>query len=226
MNTNDLIENLGRGLEPIAPLWRPSTRAAAWSLGAAFYVGILVVGMSVGKSGTAGAGTGYWVSQIAAVVMGLLASRAAFASVVPGSSKRAWLWAVLAAVVWLGTLAFASPWDFDWATVLGATHEWLCVGFIVIGGVPLMWVLAVMLRRGAPLTPGATAAFAALAVAGLANVGACLSLPHANSAVTLAWHGGVVLALVLVAAFAGQLVFRWNAARSGSIDDGPAGDRS
>jgi hypothetical protein len=225
MNTNDLIENLARGLKPIAPLWRPGKRAAAWSLGAAFYLGILVVGMSVAKAGTEGAGTGFWVAQIAAVVMGLLASRAAFASVVPGLPKRSWVWVVLAALVWIGTLVAASPWDFDWATVLAASHEWLCVGFIVIGGAPLMLVLAVMLRRGAPLKPATTGALAALAVGALANVGACLSLPHANSAITFAWHGGVLLALVAVAALTGHLVFVWSAARSRLIVDGPAMDR-
>jgi hypothetical protein len=216
MNTNDLIEDLARGLKPMAPLWRPGRRAVAWSLAAAFYIGILVVAMSVVTAGAEGAGTGFWVSQLAAVAMGLLASRAAFASVVPGSSKRVWVWAMLAAAVWLATLVFAAPWDFDWTTVAGATHEWLCVGFIVIGGAPLMVALAAMLRRGAPLTPGATAVFAVLAVAGLANVGACLSLPHTNSAVTFAWHGGVVLALVLLAALAGHLVFKWRAAGGGS----------
>jgi hypothetical protein len=178
-------------------------------LAAAFYIGILVVAMSMATAGAEGAGAGFWVSQFAAVAMGLLASRAAFVSVIPGSPKQVWVWAMLAAVVWLGTLAFASPWDFDWSTVAGATHEWLCVGFIVIGGAPLMVVLVAMLRRGAPLTPGATAVFAALAVAGVANVGACLSLPHTNSAVTLVWHGGVVLALVLVAALAGHFIFKW-----------------
>lgn len=223
MNTNDLIENLARGLKPIAPLWPPGRRAAAWSFGAAFYLGILVVGMSAVNSHTGGAGTGFWVSQIAAVVMGLLASRAAFVSVVPGLPQHSRVWAALAALVWLGTLVAASPRDFDWATVLAASHEWICVGFIIVGGAPLTLVLAVMLRRGAPLSPATTAAFAALAVGALANVGACLSLPHANSAITFAWHGGVVLALVAVAALTGHLVFVWSAARSRSIVDGRAG---
>jgi len=224
MNTNDLIENLVRGLKPVAPLWRPGRRAVAWSVCAAFYLGILVVAMSAVRADADGVGMGFWVSQIAAVVTGLLASRAAFTSVVPGLPKHSRVWAGLAALVWLGTLVASSPWEFDWATVLAASHEWLCVGFIVIGGAPLMLVLAVMLRRGAPVNPGATAAFAALAVGVLANVGACLSLPHANSAITFAWHGGVVLALVSVAALAGRLVFGWNLARSPSIvDGGPRG---
>lgn len=59
--------------------------------------------------------------------------------------------------------------------------------------------LSVMLRRGAPLSPAWTGALAALAVATLANVGACLSLPHANGAVTFVWMGveaGLVSSLV------------------------------
>ncbi len=215
MNTNDLIENLARGLEPVAPLWRPAKRAAMWLLGAVVYVGILVMGMSVVKVDSAVAGTGFWVSQIAAIVVGLLASRAAFVSVVPGLPAQARWWAMLAAVVWLGTLVAASPWQFDWATVRAANHEWLCVGVIVVGGAPLMLVLTAMLRRGAPLNPAATAALAALAVGAMANVGACLSLPHANSAITLVWHGGVVLGLAGVAALSARLIFRWSAARSG-----------
>ncbi len=162
----------------------------------------------------------FWVSQLAAVVMGLTASRAAFASVVPGFPKHSRVWAGLAALVWLGTLVVSSPWNFDWATVMAASHEWLCVGFIVIGGAPLMLALTVMLRRGAPLRPGATAALAALAVGALANVGACLSLPHANSAITFAWHGGVVVAMVALAALTGHLVFRWRLGRSPSLVDG------
>jgi hypothetical protein len=212
MNTNDLIEDLTRGLAPAAPLWRPGKRAVAWFLGAAVYVGVLVVMMSAVNSHARDVGVGFWLSQIAAVVTGLLASRAAFVSVVPGLPTRAMAWAALSAIVWLGTLVAVSPQDFDLATVLGARHEWICVGFIVVGGAPLMGVLWVMLRRGAALSPGRTAALAALAVGALGNVGACMSLPHANSAVTFVWHGGVVIALVALAALAGRLLFSWRTA--------------
>jgi len=213
VNTNDLIENLARGLQPAAPLWRPGTRAAMWLLGAVAYVGILVVVMNAVKGESAGVGAGFWVSQMAAVVVGLLASRAAFASVVPGLPSHARVWAVSAAFVWLGTLVAGSPWNFDWATVLGANHEWVCVGFIAIGGAPLMLMLTRMLRRGAPLTPAATAALAVLAAAVMANVGACLALPHANSAITVVWHGGVVLVLAAAAALTARLVFGWSVPR-------------
>lgn len=214
MNTSDLIENLARELEPVRALPRPGTRAAAWSLGAAFYIAILAAAMSIATPGIAGAGGPLWVAQIAAVATGVLASLAAFASVIPGASRHWSIWATLAALAWLGTLLAASSWDVDWGTALAASHEWTCVGFIVVGGAPLLIVLAVMLRRGAPLHPALTAALAALAVGALANVGACVSLPHPSGAITFAWHGGVVLALMTLAAMTARLAFNWRAART------------
>ena len=209
MNTDDLIERMAQGLEPVTPLPSPGKRAAAWSLAAGLYLGSLALAMAL-LNGVAGAGgTAFWLSQAAAIATGALASGAAFASVVPGFASRLQWWAAAGAVVWLATLLAAPPADADWSTVAAASHEWLCVGFIVIGGAPLGAGLAWMLRRGAPLSPATTAALAALAVATLANVGACLALPHPNSAVTFAWHGGVAVAVVVLGALCGRVVFRW-----------------
>jgi hypothetical protein len=210
MNTDELIERMAHQLTPVAPLPPPGKRAAAWSLGAGLYLGVLVVAMAL-VNGTAGVGgTAFWFSQAAAVAAGVLATAAAFASVVPGAATRVRAWAVAAAVVWLATTLVAAPRaQLDWSTVGAASHEWVCVGFIVIGGAPLAAALVWMLRRGAPLSPKMTAALAALAVAMLANIGACVALPHANGAVTFVWHGGVVLAAVVLAAVSGRLVFSW-----------------
>jgi hypothetical protein len=209
MNTDDLIDNLAQGLEPAPPLPAPARRAMVWSLGAGLYIVALVLGMGVVTSSAGGGGAPLWVSQAAAVVAGVLASVAAFASVVPGLAGRVRAWAVAAALVWLATLVAASPAAIDWAAVPAASHEWVCVGFIVLGGAPLVIILARMLRRGAPLRPATTAAFAALAVGTFANTGACFSLPHANGAVTLVWHGGVIGVVVALAALSGRLVFAW-----------------
>ena len=54
----------------MAPLWRPGARAAMWLLGAVAYVGVLVVGMNAVKGDSAGAGAGFWISQIAASCCG------------------------------------------------------------------------------------------------------------------------------------------------------------
>jgi hypothetical protein len=82
-----------------------------------------------------------------------------------------------------------------------------------------------MLRRGAPLRPSTTAAFAVLAAAALANAGACFSLPHANGAVTFAWHGTVVLVLIILGALTGRLVFAWRRAQLPSTRDGVRAER-
>ena len=214
MKTNDLIDRLAKELEPVAPLWRPGTRAAAWSLGALLYLGILVVAMRLADRPADG-GWLAWLPQLAAIATGIVAAGAAFASVVPGLPKRSHVWAGVAALIWLATLLAASPGAVDWAGVPVASHEWICVGVIVVGGAPLLWALTLMLRRGAPLSPAVTGALAALAVGTFANVAACLSLPHANGAITFAWHGGVVLALVVMAAASGHLVFKWRARPAG-----------
>ena len=212
MNTDDLVQKLAHGLEPAAPLRRPAARAGAWFAGAAVYIAALAIGMGFVNGYPDGVGVTFWAVQVAAIVTSLLASAAAFASVIPGLSSRSRSLAVAAAALWLVMLAATSTGDSDWSAVSSATHEWWCVGFIVAGGAPLLVVLARMLRRGAPLNPATTAAFAALSVAALANVGACISLPHANNAITLAWHGGVIAVATMSVAACGRLLFFWRPA--------------
>jgi hypothetical protein len=220
MNTDDLVENLARGLRPSPPLPRPGARAGAWFAGAALYVALLAIGMGFVNGYPNGAGAAFWAAQIAALVTSVLAGAAAFASVVPGFGSRSRALAGVAAAVWLATLAAASTADGNWSTLSAATHEWWCAAFIVGGGAPLLAALAWMLRRGAPLEPATTAAFAALSVAALANVGACVSLPHANNAVTLAWHGGVIVACTLLGAASGRLLFSWRLERPSTAEPG------
>jgi hypothetical protein len=220
MNTDDLAQNLARRLRPAPPLPQPRARAGIWFAGAALYVALLAIAMGFVNGYPGGVGAAFLVAQIAAIVTSLLAGAAAFASVVPGFASRSRRLTGVAAAVWLATLAAGSTADGDWSALSAATHEWWCVVFIVAGGAPLLAVLAWMLRRGAPLEPAATAAFAALSVAALANVGACISLPHANTAAMLAWHGGVIVACTVLAAASGRLLFSWRLERPSTADLG------
>ncbi len=212
MNTDDLVQKLAHELEAAAPLRRPAARAGTWFAGATLYVAALAIGMGFVNGYSDGFDVAFWAVQAAAFVTSLLASAAAFASVVPGLPSRLRALAVAAAALWLATLAATPTAEADWSAVASAAHEWWCVGFIVAGGAPLLAVLTRMLRRGAPLNPATTAAFAALSVAALANVGACISLPHANNAITLVWHGGVIIAATMGAAAFGRLLFFWRLA--------------
>ena len=84
---------------------------------------------------------------------------------------------------------------------------------IALGGALPALGMALMLRQGAPMTPRVTTALAVLAAAGLANVVACVSHPHATSAVVLIWHGATVLSLIVLSAWAGHFVFSWERIR-------------
>jgi hypothetical protein len=58
-----------------------------------------------------------------------------------------------------------------------------------------------------------TLALAALAPAGLANVVACVSNPHASRGVMLIWPGSTVLILTAVAAGLGASMLTWESLR-------------
>ena len=213
MNTNDLIENLARGLEPVAPLWRPGARAAMWLLGAVAYVGVLVVGMGAVKGDSSRCRRG--VLDIA----DRCSCRGAAGKPSSVRLRDSRLTIACARVGGVGGARLAR--DARCSVILElrlgerrgreprvAMRRLHChrrhAPHARSDGDATSWC---------PLEPAATAAFAALAVAAMANVGACLSLPHANSAITVVWHGGVVLALACVAAFTGQFVFAWKVAR-------------
>jgi hypothetical protein len=156
-----------------------------------------------------GVGIAFVGPQLIAIVTGVLAAWAAFTSVVPGYSRTAAIWPVVAGLAWIGGLAIGTP-EGQSGAILAAPREWMCVALIVLSGGPMMAALWLMLRQGAPLNPSVTAALAALAVGALANVAACVSHPHTNNAVTLVWHGATMAALVGVAAVTGGLALTWD----------------
>jgi hypothetical protein len=153
----------------------------------------------------------YLVQQSAALVTGIMAARAAFASVIPGANKRMWMMPAVGAGVWGLSLMWAGALDLQAVGTLGVTSQsdWPCVASMTVGGLvvgaPLVW----MLRRGAPLTPGLTAFLAALAALSFANIEACLTRPHAFALTVLLWHGSTVAAVAALCALTGRRWLRW-----------------
>jgi hypothetical protein len=199
MTTESLIERLARDLQPVRPLPPPAVRAAMWIAGAAIY--LLLIAMPLTSSAdiatnTAG-GAWFYIPQLLAIVTGAIAAVAAFASVVPGYPRRIWIAAVAAAAAWGASLAIGARGQWSQPVDPALPSEWVCVALIVASGAPLMFVIARMLRRGAPFDPPLTAALGALAVTSLTNVSACFTHPHTNNAVTFVWHGITLVVLVL-----------------------------
>ncbi|HSC29484.1 MAG TPA: NrsF family protein [Vicinamibacterales bacterium] len=210
MNTDRLIERLAREAMPAGPLRSPTVRAAAWLFWALVYVGLLTFAMTSRADLAAnGGGWRFVLPQLLAVLLAATSAVAAFASTVPGVSRRALLLPILAGSFWLGNLILGQEWSQVNAASLAAPGEWQCVAMIALGAALPGLGITIMLRRGAPLTPRRTAALGALAVAVLANVGACISHPHPSNAVTLLWHGATILVLVALASWGSRLVLTW-----------------
>jgi hypothetical protein len=212
MNTDDLIDRLGRDATVAKPLPAPGMRTAVWMVWALGYL-VVVAMMMFAVMSSAGVMLTplYLVQQSAALVTGIMAARAAFASVIPGSKTRVWVLPAIGAAVWGVSLLWAGVRDLQASGTLGVTSQsdWPCVVSMTLGGLvvgsPLVW----MLRRGAPLTPGLTAFLAALAALSFANIEACLTRPHAFALTILLWHGGTVAAVAALCALTGRRWLRW-----------------
>lgn len=215
MNTDRLIDSLAQDLVPAPPLASPWLRAAWWVLGAGVFLAAMTVTMASPSEVAMNVSDWQFVYyQAIAIVTGVVAAGATFASTVPGDSGRSVRVAAVLAATWTGSLAVGAVHEWTGNGVeLATPAEWGCVAMIVVGGGLMALMLGLMLRRGAPLTPRLTTALAMLAGTGLANVGACISHAHTAIAVVLVWHGGTVLTLVAAGAWAGPSVFSWHRSR-------------
>jgi hypothetical protein len=79
---------------------------------------------------------------------------------------------------------------------------------LLVGAVPAI-AMAIMLRRGAPLTPHITSALGGLAAAGLGNFGLRLFHSQDASPMVLVWQVGTVFILTAMAAWAGHHLLNW-----------------
>ena len=212
MRTDDLIDRLGRDVTGTRPLPTPGMRTAVWMVWAVGYLFVVAVLMLAVKSSAGVTPTPlYLMQQSAAIVTGIMAARAAFLSVIPGSNNRVWVLPAIGATVWAVSLLWAGVRDLQTSGTLGVTSQsdWPCVASMTVGGLLVGFPLVWMLRRGAPLTPHLTAFLAALAALSVANIEACLTRPHAFALTVLLWHGGTVAAIGTLCSLMGHRWLRW-----------------
>jgi hypothetical protein len=212
MKTDELIDRLGRDVTVTRPLPTPGMRTAVWMVWALSYL-ILAALMMFAVMSSAGVTPTplYLVQQSAALVTGIMAARAALASVIPGANDRVWVVPAIGVATWAAALLWAGVLDLQASGTLGVTSQsdWPCVASMTVGGLLVGAPLAWMLRRGAPLTPNLTVGLAALAALSVANIEACLTRPHAFALTVLLWHGGTVAAIVTLCALMGHRWLRW-----------------
>lgn len=213
-DTEMLIRELAGRTRRVQPLARPGMRAAAW-LAIAVPSALLVMVMMPGR--------GDWVSRLLmprvvseeafALATGILAAVAAFASVVPGYNRKVLFLPLVPLALWLGGLGQSSVRDWLQLTSQGFSmrSEWVCLPATIMAGAVPAIAMAVMLRRGAPLTPRLSTLLGALAAAGLGNLGVCVTHHTYRNVLVLVWHVGIVVALTMSLGSAGRRLLNWQA---------------
>lgn len=201
MKTDDLIGELSLGLAPVKPLTTPERRLMLWLALAIPYLAVIVAfdGLSQELAQRL-AEPRFLLEQGAALATALLAGYAALSLSIPG--RPAWLaWLpFLSLAVWLASLGQGcwQSWLAFGAGGLIPENDWGCIPSIMLGSLVPAGVLVFMLRRGLVFLPKQALLLAALASAGLAELGLRLHHPVDSSIVVLVWHGGIVLAIALL----------------------------
>jgi hypothetical protein len=212
MDTEKLIDRLADAVEPVRPLSRPWIRTAAWLLVAIPYVALVVLVASPRADLLAKAAQWrYLIEQLAALATGIAAATAAFATTIPGYDRRIVFVPALPLAIWLGSLGegCVQDWIQFGPDGLSLRPDWFCFpANVLVGAVPAI-AIAVMLRRGAPLTPHITTALGGLAAAGLGNFGLRLFHSQDASLMVLVWQVGTVFILTALAAWAGHYLLNW-----------------
>ena len=171
-STDDLIDSLSVGLEPVRRLRPPFLRALGWIAFATAVIVLLTLWRGLRADMQAQLSEpAYWVQVIGAWLTGATATLAAFEISLPDRSR---LWGALplpAAALWLYGFAFGCL--AHWIAIPSGApiveDSERCLTTIVMATIPLSLALWMMLRRSRPLRPAGTAWSGALAVAAFAD---------------------------------------------------------
>jgi hypothetical protein len=219
MKTEELIQHLGDDLRPVSPLPAPWRRAALWLAGGGVYLltFVVVAWIRRGTLGIVANDGAYVVQQLALVATAMVASLAAFASVIPATHTRVVVAPLLSGLVVMAALLWSCVADVLRQGTLGWGREtdWPCVVSIAIGSLVLWLGAMVMLRRGAPLTPRLSGLLAGVAALSVVNIEACVTRPHRFGLTVLVWHGMTTALMLVALAQSGRGVLRWKRANPG-----------
>jgi hypothetical protein len=155
---------------------------------------------------------GRWlIEQGAALATALMAAMAAFCAGVPGRPRWEHFMPLLPLAIWLGVLGQGCIQDLVTSGDIGRVfhQDWQCLPAIIFVGIGPAAVMTALVRRGFPRAPMTTAALAALASGGLAEVGLRLFHPEAASLMVLVWQAGTVVGLALLTGLFGQQLLRF-----------------
>ena len=211
--TSQLIERLAKGAQPVRPIASPMKRTLAWAAAATVLIAIASASWGTHEHALRTlTDPGRSIEWIGSVLTGLFAAYAAFQVSVPGRSGS-WAWLPVAPLgLWLLGIGVGCLQDFVELRA-GAfalqSHSGECARAILLMSLPLVLVMAVMVRHAGVVRPGPTLMLAALSSAALSSAGVSLFHNGETSLMSLVWHGGIVAALALASLVSGEHLFAW-----------------
>jgi hypothetical protein len=214
--TNDLIGRLVSDTRPVTVLPPPWRRTVAWLVLSTPYVALIVLMMGMRPDiGEKLSESRFLIEEISAAATALAAAFAAFWAVIPGRARWPLFLPLLPLAVWLGSLSQGCIQAFlaYGRAGLAVGDDWICLPVIALVGFVPAIVIAVMIRRGAPLFPHLAVALAGLSAAALGNVGLRLFHPTDASLMVLVWQFGSVALLAALAGLCGPMVHNWRHAQ-------------
>jgi hypothetical protein len=219
METAKLLEAIEQDASPVRPLLKPWMRTWLWLAAGGAYLAAVVAMMGLRQDIVAKLDDGrYLVEQAASLLTALAAAAAAFASVIPGASRKVLILPLLFAAVWLASLGHGcfADWLNAGSSGIVIKSDWMCFPAIVVAGAGPVVLMIWLLKRGAPLTPHLSVALAGLGAAGLGNFG--LRLFHVEDAaiMVLIWQFGSVAVLTAFAGYLGGRVLPWQRLAEGT----------
>jgi hypothetical protein len=201
VESEQLIDRLATGLQPVRRLPPPGLQALLWCA-----LAVLVIGLAVAVHGLRHdlaqrmALPQEAVQFLASFATGLAAALAAAMLARPDRGAAWALLPVVPLVLWLGGLGWGCFADLDrmGPQALAMGTSWGCLKFILLLGTPLTVALYLLLRHAGPVRPVPVLLLGGLASAALCSAG--LSLFHHLDAMlmVLVWHGGAVAVLVVL----------------------------
>ncbi len=201
MQTEQLIEQLASGLEPVRVLRSPWLRAAAWLFSVAVVAAVLVrlfAHLDVVLPRMAAPRVA--IESTAAALTAIAAIVAAFQLALPDRSPR-WAWLPAAPLLmWLcasGLGCLRNGLSLRGADgFMGESPH--CFAFIVVTSIPLALGLFAMLRRACPINPLPVAAMATLGVAATAAFVLQFFHPFDVTVIDLTLHLAAIGLIVLL----------------------------
>lgn len=217
IDTRELVDRLSADARPAAPLRSPGLRLLGWLSASVAWIALVVYLMGPRPDLAAKAADFRWlIEQAAAATTGVTAAIAAFCSVVPGRPRWERLMPAVPLAVWVSVVGVGCVADwfgggFDGS---GFTPDWACFpGIAMVGLVPAV-LMAIMLRRGAPLSPMYSVGLGGLAAAALGDFGLRLFHPTDAGLMVLVWQMGAVATLTLAYASLSRGLLQWRHARA------------